>query len=242
MRAFFIKSDFIKLAILVCYAMTSHAEIKPNDITDNGRIKLSSLSSSKTTISSNRITPEPQISRADVNGAQLFSENCASCHGVSGRGSKGVPDLANGIWQYGESDDELRASIKNGRSGLMPSFGIPLGDEGLEQVLNYVLSLSNRGTASKQTLRAGKQQFDIFCASCHGDSGTGTQTIGAPDLTDDYWLHGGNIASIRNVIRNGRAAKMPAHGKQLNDDSITALIVYTRSIGEPINLAEAPQQ
>jgi cbb3-type cytochrome c oxidase subunit III len=242
MRTGFTKSGLSGLVLLICFALPLHAETPSNAGADATRIQLATLSKPQSTGPAEAATTNTLRTKPATNGAQLFAENCASCHGMNGRGTEGIPDLANGVWQYGDSDGELRASIKNGRNGLMPSFGTPLGNEGLEQVLNYVLSLSGRSTASTQTLQAGKQQFGIFCASCHGDSGTGTQTIGAPDLTDDYWLHGGNIANIRNVIRNGRAANMPAHGRQLSDDSITALISYTRSIAAPISLAEAPQQ
>jgi cytochrome c oxidase cbb3-type subunit 3 len=154
---------------------------------------------------------------------------------------KGVPDLASGVSQYGNSDELLRASIANGRSGLMPSFGVPLGDNGLEQVLNYVLSFSGRSPADELNLQAGAQQFDMFCASCHGDNGTGTSTIGAPDLTDSYWVHGGNIDEIRSVIRDGRAANMPAHGERLSAENIDTLVEYTKSLSRNITLAEAPQ-
>jgi cytochrome c oxidase cbb3-type subunit 3 len=81
----------------------------------------------------------------------------------------------------------------------------------------------------------------MFCASCHGDNGTGTSTIGAPDLTDSYWVHGGNIDEIRSVIRDGRAANMPAHGERLSAENIDTLVEYTKSLSRNITLAEAPQ-
>lgn len=46
----------------------------------------------------------------------------------------------------------------------------------------------------------GKQTFLNNCASCHRKDGGGD--IG-PNLTDEYWLHGGDIASIFKVVRHG---------------------------------------
>lgn len=157
---------------------------------------------------------------------ELFSKNCASCHGQDGRGSIGVPDLTNGVWQYGGSPRQIMESILNGRSGLMPGLGIPLGEEGTDQVVAYVLSLSGRSTANTEAHSAGRQQFEIYCASCHGLDGAGTKAIGAPNLTDDIWIHGADSSTIRDVIRNGRYAVMPSHAATLDGNSIVALTVY----------------
>ena len=219
----------VKFILLACCMLPLHAQTPVSETVE--RLLLASLSTPVT----------PATTAVPTNAAQLFAENCANCHGNEGRGTKGIPDLANGVWQYGSSSDHVRASISNGRNGLMPGFGIPLGDEALEQVLNYVLSLSNRSDASPQTLQAGAQHFGIYCASCHGDAGTGTATIGAPDLTDNYWLYGGNVNDIRSVIRDGRAANMPAHAGKLTPAKIELLVEYTRGMSRNINLAEAPQ-
>jgi len=227
----------LKLILLIYCALPLHAETPDNSAAASGRTQLATLSKPFGP-SAAGINLSAQANTPPENGEKLFAENCASCHGS---GIKGVPDLASGISQYGNSDELLRASIANGRTGLMPSFGVPLGDNGLEQVLNYVLSFSGRGSADELNLQAGAQQFDMFCASCHGDNGTGTLTIGAPDLTDSYWLHGGNIDEIRSVIRDGRAANMPAHGERLSAENIDTLVEYTKSLSRNITLAEAPQ-
>jgi cytochrome c oxidase cbb3-type subunit 3 len=159
-------------------------------------------------------------------GGELFAQNCASCHGEDGRGAKGIPDLTNGVWQYGGSPQHIAQSIIVGRSGLMPGFGIPLGEEGLDQVVSYVLNLSVPSEAGHQELAAGREQFEVYCVSCHGLAGTGTQTIGAPDLSDEFWIHGSDKADIRDVIQNGRSAEMPAHAANLDEESVIELTVY----------------
>jgi mono/diheme cytochrome c family protein len=64
-------------------------------------------------------------------GAQLFAENCASCHGEGGTGGGVGPTLAGS----GISLDEARATIENG-SGVMPADLVE--GQGLEDVLAYL--------------------------------------------------------------------------------------------------------
>jgi len=73
-----------------------------------------------------------------------------------------------------------------------------------------VLSLS--GQDHDQRLAAlGKPKFETICAACHGVAGTGNTALGAPNLTDDIWLHGGgDLAAIREAIVYGRSGTMPA--------------------------------
>ncbi len=49
-------------------------------------------------------------------------------------------------------------------------------------------------------LNNGKKIYAINCASCHMPEGQGS--IG-PNLTDDYWIHGGSIRDIYKTIKNG---------------------------------------
>jgi cytochrome c oxidase cbb3-type subunit III len=54
--------------------------------------------------------------------------------------------------------------------------------------------------ANEDIIKKGKQVYAINCASCHNAQGQGG--IG-PNLTDEYWLHGGSIKSIYATIKNG---------------------------------------
>ena len=64
------------------------------------------------------------------------------------------------------------------------------------------------------------------CAACHGADGKGNQQIGAPNLTDDIWLHGGTEAVISETIVKGRMNQMPAHKDFLDEGKIHLLTAY----------------
>jgi cytochrome c oxidase cbb3-type subunit 3 len=61
---------------------------------------------------------------ANETGRQTYNQFCTGCHGADGRGNPaiGSPNLTDSVWLYGNSDEELTATIMNGRSGVMPAF------------------------------------------------------------------------------------------------------------------------
>ncbi|MDE3152067.1 MAG: c-type cytochrome [Gemmatimonadota bacterium] len=75
-----------------------------------------------------------------------------------------------------------------------------------------------------QALAAGKQTFVTTCAPCHRPDGGGL--IG-PNLTDDYWLHGGTLVDVHKTITDGVLDKgMPNWGKFLKPEQIDDVAVY----------------
>ena len=167
----------------------------------------------------------------------LFALNCSTCHGSDARGAKGFPNLTDQDWLWGGSEDRVYQTIAQGRDGLMPAWGQILGHDGIEKVLAYVLSLSGRepeAPPSAETLSAGKATFTTMCSACHGADGKGNATLGAPNLTDKIWLHGGSIADIRDTISNGRTNKMPPHLERLGDIKVRLLAAYVLSLSPPV--------
>ncbi len=51
-------------------------------------------------------------------------------------------------------------------------------------------------------IASGQQIFSFNCASCHAPDGGGKPSLG-PNLTDNYWLHGGEFKNIFNTIHEG---------------------------------------
>lgn len=158
-------------------------------------------------------------------GERLFMNNCAQCHGSDARGSKGFPNLADGDWLYGGSAAAIAQTLATGRTGTMPPMAAAVGSpDDVKNVAHYVLSLSN---SPHDSLRAqlGKSRFTA-CAACHGSDGKGNPALGAPNLTDDVWLHGWGEQAIVNTIVNGRTSVMPAQAGKLTEAQIHVLTAY----------------
>ncbi|MGE0807636.1 MAG: cytochrome-c oxidase, cbb3-type subunit III [Burkholderiaceae bacterium] len=164
-------------------------------------------------------------------GQRLFLDNCAACHGSSARGNPalGAPDLTDRDWLHGGDGQALLTSILDGRRGAMPGFGAALGAAGVQEVAQYVLSLSGRATDPVKAA-LGKARFSA-CAACHGPSGKGNPALGAPDLSDGVWLYGGSVARVEQSVRDGRSGEMPAFRGRLSegDARVVAAWVYRQS-------------
>lgn len=163
-------------------------------------------------------------------GERLFLNNCAQCHGSDARGGKGFPNLTDSDWLYGGQPETILASIKDGRHGLMPPMVAAVGGEdNARAVAQYVLSLSGRENDSLKA-QLGRELFANNCAACHGAEGKGNQILGAPDLSDRIWLHGGTERAIVQTIREGRSGEMPAHDKLLTEQQARVLASYVWSM------------
>jgi cytochrome c oxidase cbb3-type subunit 3 len=171
-------------------------------------------------------------------GRNLFLNNCATCHGSDGGGAPGFPNLADNDWLWGGDPDTVLATVSNGRMGVMPPWGEALGSSGVEDVLAYVMSLSGRKLEAGN-VAAGQQKFVELCSACHGADGRGNAAMGAPNLTDATWLHGGSLAAVRETIEKGRTGTMPAHVARLGETRVKLLAAYVLSLGrlEPQTVA-----
>ena len=166
----------------------------------------------------------------------LFALNCSTCHGSDARGAKGFPNLTDQDWLWGGNEQTIYQTIAQGRDNVMPPWGAVLGQDGVEKVLDYVLSLSGRTPetpAGAEMLTAGKSTFTTMCAACHGADGKGNPALGGPNLTDKIWLHGSSIADIRETFTNGRINKMPAHLERLGEIRVRLLAAYVLSLSPP---------
>ncbi len=158
-------------------------------------------------------------------GGRLFVDNCAACHGRGGYGNVklGAPSLTDNDWLYGGSGKDILASIRDGRSGMMPPWA-SLGEDNVRNLAQYVLSLSNSPHDAVKAA-AGAPLFTT-CAACHGAEGKGNPALGAPNLADHIWLHGGKLEDIERSIGGGRQGNMPAWHKRLSDDDTRVLAAY----------------
>jgi len=180
-------------------------------------------------------TPIPELvddERALRMGSRIFANNCAPCHGSDARGNTGYPDLTDHAWLYGGTPDSIVTTITQGRNGVMPAFGPAVGGEpGIAAVTEYVLSLSGREHDAALAAE-GQASWNTICMACHGMDGTGNHAIGAPNLTDDVWLHGGRREDIQYQVREGRLNQMPAWGPILGPERVHLVAAYVYSLSD----------
>ncbi|HRF87336.1 MAG TPA: cytochrome-c oxidase, cbb3-type subunit III [Pseudomonadales bacterium] len=158
-------------------------------------------------------------------GQRLFASNCALCHGADAGGTKGFPNLRDSDWLYGGTPEKIVETIALGRKGAMPPWKSVLTETQMDDVTAWITTKE----ANKKSA-AGAQVFATYCAVCHNPDAKGNQAMGAPDLTDDVWLYGGEIGDIKFTIHNGRNGQMPAHEHLLIPEKIHLLAAFVYSL------------
>ncbi len=110
----------------------------------------------------------------------------------------------------------------------------------------YVASLKNNVDEKSVTMSdaagiaAGQVSFSKTCVACHGTKGEGG--VG-PNLTDDYWIHGGAIADLFKTVKYGYPDKgMQSWQTTYSPIQIQELVSYIKTLKgtNPPN-AKAPQ-
>jgi cytochrome c oxidase cbb3-type subunit III len=176
-------------------------------------------------------------------GRQLFGDNCAACHGADAKGRANYPDLTDDDWLWGGDVDKIAETMRlginsqhqNTRVAQMPAFGRDaiLDRTQVANVATYVRSLADPAVSTSQNgaqIHAGREIFLTTCAACHGEDGKGKREVGAPNLTDQFWLYGGDLQTIINSIHGGRQGHMPTWDERLTPAEIKILALYVNSL------------
>ena len=87
--------------------------------------------------------------RADA-GKAKYQQLCVACHGADAKGNPalGAPNLTDSVWLYGGSHEDLLATVRHGRAGVMPAFKDFLGDSKVHLLAAYVHGLSEAKPAA----------------------------------------------------------------------------------------------
>lgn len=183
---------------------------------------------------------------AVAGGKAAFAQNCAPCHGGSGQGAKGYPNLLDDVWLWGGSLEQIHQTIRFGvrnanaesrQGAAMPAWGDAaknppqvLTTAQIGNVADFVLSLSHK-SGDAASIAAGKTVFDENCVTCHGETGQGNQDMGAPPLASGVWLYGGDKGALVESITHGRAGQMPAWSERLDPATVKMLALYVHQLG-----------
>lgn len=178
-------------------------------------------------------------------GRTLFGDNCAACHGRKAEGGKGYPSLVDRAWLWGGDPATVAETIRVGinsthpdtRASQMLAFGRDgtLDRKAILDVAAYVQSLSHPALAKGEeagSVAAGKEVFAANCVACHGEDGKGKTEVGAPNLTDGFWIYGGDRQSIFTTIYWGRQGVMPTWEQRLSPLDRKILALYVLDLGK----------
>ena len=190
-----------------------------------------------------------QFTQADRDaGAKTFRSHCSPCHGMNAEGGRG-PNLAQGVFYRGSSDEALLKNILDGIEGTeMP--GLFYSPDRLWQVVAYLRSLSQNEKAPGDAARGGTLFAAKGCTGCHRVAGQGGRM--GPDLT----LIGSSrsLRHLREAMTNPDADVrqrywratgvatdgQPVSGFLLNEDTYTAQVIDDGGTLRSIDKAASP--
>ena len=181
-----------------------------------------------------------------ADGAMLYREHCAACHGNTGAGGLGVPLAMRDLLAVAE-DEYFRRTIRLGRPGRhMPAFShLSTGE-----VNALVAHLRSWGPQQPKPIRVGAGDvmsgeilYGNLCGMCHGARGEGASTTGItwswdhrrdvspPALNNPGFLFAASDAMIkRTLIRGRHGTAMPSFlMPELEDEDLDDIVAFVRS-------------
>ena len=173
----------------------------------------------------------PETSPSLMNGALIYVDRCAPCHGEDGLGQGSMASnleippspLADPAFALQAKPAGWYAIVTEGRMDrFMPPFA-SLSDGERWDVVAYALSLSTPG----EELAQGETLYEEACLECHGPAGQGGQV--EVDLSSPGFYADQSLESMTMVIERGGNG-MPAFVDTYDSDQRLALAAYVRSL------------
>jgi len=180
---------------------------------------------------------------APVEGQEGFALFCVACHGPEGKGKEyathqfGVPSLANEDFQSVASDEYMRFTIVEGRTGrMMASWAsrvshLEAGD--LREIAGALRrwrspfrppGAISRASSSRS---AGEEVYNRLCVPCHGARGDGDLAKGISNA--DFLAQASDRFLLETIVKGRSNTAMPAWSR-LADRELGSLIVFLRSL------------
>jgi cytochrome c oxidase cbb3-type subunit 3 len=197
----------------------------------------------------------------------LYSDNCAACHGASGRGGVAI-SLADPVYLALVDDAAMRKVIANGVRGTsMPAFaqsaGGTLTDKQIDVVTREIRSRWSRpgildgahapsyAPTSPGDAARGQAAFGTFCESCHGRNGRGGPKGSA--ITNDSFLALVSDQGLRTIVIAGRPElgapdwRGYVPGKPMTDQDVTDVVAWlasrrSPSPGQPYSMSQGGER
>ena len=198
--------------------------------------------------------------------ATLYAENCAACHGETGRGGAAIA-LANPVYLALADNHTIRAAVANGvRGTAMPAFADSSGGLLTKQQIDVITQQirarwSRAGildganppsyaAESNGDSERGQAVYKTYCESCHGSDGRGGPKGSA--ITNDSFLALISDQGLRTAVIMGRPElgapdwRGNVRGKPMSDQEVTDVVAWLASHrveapGQPYSATNYPQ-
>lgn len=182
---------------------------------------------------------ETQAGFLSAQGEEIFDFECASCHGVEGRGGLG-PAVGARNFLEAVDDEQISQLIALGIPGTeMVAYSIdwggPMTSEEIEATTAYLRSLEedsesnpNWQTPLVDDDLSGEDLYNLACSRCHAINRTGVEDLG-PDVSLTSFALEESNEWLADRIVNGRN-EMPRFGRVLTSDQVDMLIAYLRGV------------
>jgi len=167
-------------------------------------------------------------------GASLFLQNCASCHGPEGQGGDAGPPLVTA--GAAGADFYLRTGrMPLGAPGQAPQRSEPHFDDAeIAALVEYVASLGTGPDIPQVTaggdLHRGFELYTANCAACHGASGSGNAVGGGAAAAN---LHQANALDVAEAMVVGPGVMPRFEFDQRDQDAIVAYVLFLQSAPTP---------
>ena len=124
---------------------------------------------------------------------------------------------------WGGSPLEIEKTIRGGRTAVMAGWGDSFNSDQLDQLADFILEMGKGEDVCEHPVRG---IYNTFCVTCHLEDGTGKTDLGAPDLTNEIYLYGNDVLSIKYTIVMGRGGVMPGFHEILDDVEVRLLVAW----------------
>ncbi|HJV32012.1 MAG TPA: c-type cytochrome [Bacillales bacterium] len=197
-----------------------------------------------TIIGINNLKDNSKDSKAIAAGETVYNEQCMACHGATGKGegAKAGTALNNQHFLNSVSDKDIYHDIKDGREGTtMPAFSTRVSEKDLNHLVAFIRDWQTeelKFTVPKTisgNIENGKKLYNLYCLSCHGETGAGKTNMGTSLSSPQYlkyttdkqiWI---TTAYGREDTRMGPSLKGEEGVRQLKKSDITDIVTYVRS-------------
>lgn len=201
------------------------------------------------------VAPPPTVTSIDpaLQGAELFNQTCAVCHGAKGEGNTQLrsPSIAHQPAYY--VLNQLR-SFRESRRGtdpadpqglMMAAIAKALQPGQLDSIAKHIETLPLQPPAERAVdgadLKEGQWLFEMRCMECHRFNGSGELAFGSPPL---YGLQGWYLEAQLKNFKSGKrgAAKGDVSGAKMvftssfieNEQMLKDLVGYILSLNPPL--------